>query len=231
MRFLALLATTFLACQAQAPTSDVLKQVLTKTLLSLTPDGTTERQVLYQSVKPAPKKGALYPFAVTAIVRDYGPGYPRNQYYGETCIGKMENWIFNLAPGSNGEWSVDGRMTVTDKICTKNPSAGVSAVPLATLPGAPAPSGNPAAAPVPELHTGEWACYGTGGRLMAGMGFHLQTNGTYLNGDKKAAGRYIHNKAAGTISFHGGFLDGQVGRGLKALSFQLTNTVSCEPWR
>jgi hypothetical protein len=231
MRTLALLATTILACHAQAPSPDVLKQVLTKRLLSLQPTGTTERQVLFQSVTPAPKKGAFYPFTVTALIRDYGPGYPANKFYGETCIGKMDNWVFNLSPGANGEWAIDGRMTVTGATCTKNPSAGVSSVPLATLTGTPAPAGTPAAAPAAELHIGEWACYGAGGRLLAGLGFFLQPNGAYLDGDKKLAGRYIHNKAAGTIAFQGGFLDGQTGRGLKGNSFQLSNTVSCEPWR
>lgn len=231
MRTLALLATTFLACHAQAPSPDVLKQVLTKRLLALTPTGTTERQVLFQSVTPAPKKGAFYPFTVTAVIRDYGPGYPANKFYGETCIGKMDSWVFNLSPGSNGEWAIDGRMTVTNSTCTKNPSAGVSSVPLATLSGTPAPTGTPAAAPAAELHIGEWACYGTGGRLMAGMGFRLQPNGAYVDLDNKRGGRYTHNKAAATLAFQGGFLDGQTGRNLKANNLQLSNTVSCEPWR
>lgn len=231
MRTLALLATTILACHAQAPSPDVLKQVLTKRLLSLQPTGTTERQVLFQSVTPAPRKGAFYPFTVTALIRDYGPGYPANKFYGETCVGKMDNWVFNLSPGANGQWAIDGRMTVTDSTCTKNPSAGVSSVPLATLSGTPAPTGTPAAAPAAELHIGEWACYGTGGRLMAGMGFRLQPNGAYVDLDNRRAGRYTHNKAAATLTFQGGFLDGQTGRNLKANNFQISNTVSCEPWR
>lgn len=231
MRILALLATTILACHAQAPTPDVLKQVLTKRLLTLRPEGYSERQVLFQSVTPAPKKGAFYPFTVTALIRDYGPGYPANKFYGETCIGKMDNWVFNLSPGASGEWAIDGRMTFTGATCTKNPSADVSSVPLSTLSGTSAPTGTPTAAPAAELHVGEWACYGTGGRLMAGMGFVLQPNGAYLDGDKKPAGRYTNNKAAATITFQGGFLDGQTGRNLKANNFQLSNTVSCEPWR
>ena len=232
MRTLVLLAATSLACHAQAPSPDVLKQVLSKTLLGLRPEGYTERQVLFQSVTANPKKGAFYPFTVTAIIRDYNPGYPPNRYYGTTCVRKMDGWIFNLSPGANGQWAVDGMMTVTNtSTCTDNPSAGVSSVPLATLSGTPAPTGTPAAAPAAELHIGEWACYGTGGRLMAGMGFRLQPNGAYVDLDNKRAGRYTHNKAAGTITFQGGFLDGQTGRSLKPNSFQISNTVSCEPWR
>jgi hypothetical protein len=232
MRFLLLLTVTAITAAAQAPTADVLKQVLQKRLLALRPEGMTERQVLFQSVTAAPKNGAFYPFTVTAVIRDYGPGYPANRYYGETCVGRMESWPFNLSRAANGEWAVDGRMTVTGAKCTKNPAAGVSSAPRASLSGTAAPAGTPAAAVgAAELHIGEWACYGTGGRLMAGMGFHLQADGSYLDGDRKKSGRYANNKAAGTITFQGGFLDGQVGRGLKGQSFQLSNTVSCEPWR
>ena len=66
---------------------------------------------------------------------------------------------------------------------------------------------------------------------MAGMGFHLQPNGEYLDGDRKKAGRYVYDKSAGTVAFQGGFLDGQTGRGFKGQNFQISNTVSCEPWR
>ena len=222
------------ACIAQTPSTDVLKQVLEQRLLKLTPTGTKERQVLFQSVTAAPQNGALYPFRVTALIRDYGAGYPPNGFFGETCVGKMDGWIFNLSRGPFGDWIVDGRMTVIGDAlrCVKNPADGVSSLPLATLQGSAAPPGKPAAAAGQmELHTGEWACYGTGGRLMAGMGFHLQTDGGYLDGDKKRAGRYTHNKPAGSINFQGGFLDGQTGRGIKGQSFNLSNTVSCEPWR
>ncbi|MEO8027716.1 MAG: hypothetical protein ABI823_14635 [Bryobacteraceae bacterium] len=217
-------------CVAQAPSVDVLKQALEKRLLDLKPDGSTERQVLFQSVQPLAKKGAFYPFEVTAVIRDYGPGYPANRFYGETCVGQINKWIFNLT-NEGGRWQVDGRMTVSDSKCTKNPSAGVSSVPLATLSGNAAPRGavagaNPGAA---EFHIGEWACYGTGGRLMAGMGFVLQANGTYLDLDKRGSGRW--RKTAAGIAFQGGHLDGQVGRNLKGNHFDLSATVGCEPWR
>ena len=143
----------------------------------------------------------------------------------------MDNWVFNLSPGANGQWAIDGRMTVTDSTCTKNPSAGVSSVPLATLTGTTAPAGTPTAAPADELHVGEWACYGTGGLLVLGIGFRLRPNGAYVDLDNRRAGRYTYNKAAATITFQGGFLDGQTGRNLKANSLQIYNHISCEPWR
>jgi hypothetical protein len=236
MRFLALIAAAGIACAAQAPSADVLKQVLEKRLRALTPTGMQERQVLFQSVTAGPKNGAFYPFTVTALIRDYGAGYPPNGYFGETCVGKMDKWPFNLSRGANGEWTVDGRMTVIgeDRKCVKNPSAGVSSMPLATLTGTAAPAGPVAgAAPVRalavELHLGEWACYGVGGRLL--LGFYLQPDGSYFDRDRKGSGRYAHNKTAGTIAFQGGFLNGQTGRGIKGQRFDLTSTVSCEPWR
>jgi hypothetical protein len=73
-------------------------------------------------------------------------------------------------------------MTVTDSRYEKNPAAGVSSIPLASLKGAaaaaqPVPGAERATGPT-ELHLGEWACYGTGGRLLAGLGFFLQADGT-----------------------------------------------------
>ena len=66
---------------------------------------------------------------------------------------------------------------------------------------------------------------------MTGVGFRLQPNGACVDLDNERGGRYTHNKAAATVTFQGGFLDGQTGRNLKANTFQLSNTVSCEPWR
>jgi len=77
-------------CLAQAPSVDVLKHVLENRLLKLLPTGMKERQVLYQSVIAASKNGAFYPFRVTALIRDYGTGYPPNGFFGETCVGKMD---------------------------------------------------------------------------------------------------------------------------------------------
>ena len=216
---------------AQAPSADVLKQVLEKRLVGLKPTGFTERQVLFQDVRPLAKSGAFYPFQVTATIRDYGPGYPANRFYGETCVGQMDKWIFNLGRDGAGAWQVDGRMTVSDGQCKKNPAAGVSSTPLATLVGSEAPRGAVAGAGAGavEIHIGEWACYGTGGRLLQGLGFHLRANGTYLDGDSNPGGRWT--RGAGSITFQGGHLDGQTGKNFKGNRFDLSATVSCEPWR
>src|SRR5882762_11065373 len=156
---------------AQAPTVDTLKQVLNQRLQKLRPDGSTERNVLFQEVRAGNASGGDYPFQVTALVRDYGPGYPANRFYGETCVGRMDKRVFRMSRDDFGEWQVEGAMTVThgDGLeCKKNPSAGVSSMPLSSLQGTPAPAGTPPPAPASpagnsssSLATGEYACYGS----------------------------------------------------------------------
>jgi hypothetical protein len=222
---------------AQAPSADTFKQVLTRQLMALKPTGFTERNVLFEAVQPGVPSGGAYPFLVTATVRDYGPGYPSNRYYGQTCVGRMERWRFNMSRDEFGEWRVQGRMTITDGTCLDNPSAGASSQPLAQLRGQPAgtadAAGEAAAPPATARGNapaiGEWACYGTGGRRL--LGFTLQRGGTYLDGDGARAGTYAHDAAAGTVTFRGGAMDGQVGRNVRANGFALSRTVTCEPWR
>ena len=225
---------------AASPSIEQFKQVLEARLQNLKPDGTTVRTVLFQEVIPGKPKGDSYPFQVTASIHDYGPGFPKNRYYGETCVGKMEKWKFDLLPDDFGGWNVQGRMTVSDRECKKNPAEGVSAIPLASLPGKPAAKSPPAdakpAAPSPAgadgtLHLGEYACYGTGGSLLVGMGFHLKPGGKYHDLDGGGAGTYHYDAHEATIAFRGGFLDGEVGRQVRNTGFQLTSTIHCEPWR
>lgn len=221
--------------RAQAPSPALFQQVLEKQLLSLRPTGMSERQVVFEVVRSGAKAGNAYPFSVTGSIRDYGPGYPPNQYYGETCVGRIPGWIYNLSRNAVGDWQVEGRMTVTDSRCEKNPAAGVSSIPLNSLKGTLAPS-QPAAGAAratgpAELHIGEWACYGTGGRLLGGLAFTLRADGSYLDGDQKPSGRWVRDVAAAKISFRGGHLDGQSGSKLTAQSMALSSTVSCEPWR
>lgn len=196
----------------QAPSALIFQQVLEKQLLALRPTGATERQVLFEEVKSAAKNGNAYPFSVTGVIRDYGPGYPANRFYGETCIGKMEGWIFQLTRNAMGDWQAEGRMTPTGNAskCEKNPAAGVSSIPLASLNGTraaatPVAGAGRAAGPA-ELHLGQWACYGTGGR-------------------------WNRDLATATVAFPGGRMDGQIGKDVKGQGMRLTNTVNCEPWR
>ena len=78
------------------------------------------------------------------------------------------------------------------------------------------------------LATGEYACYGSGGRLLIGLGFKVPANGTYTDLDRKSKGAYTIQ--SGVITFHGGHLDGQTGRNLHGNEFVLGSMVSCEPF-
>jgi hypothetical protein len=223
---------------AQAPTADTLKQVLNQRLQKLRPDGYTERNVLFEDVR-AGKGSGDYPFQVTAIIRDYGPGYPANRFYGDTCVGRMDKRVFRMSRDEFGQWSVEGAMTVTSsegRQCKPNPSAGVSSIPLSSLQGTAAPAGTPPPAPATPaasggssaLPAGEYACYGSGGTLLIGLGFRNLGNGKYTDLDRKSTGTYTVQ--GGTITFRGGHLDGQTGRNLHGNKFVLGSMVSCEPY-
>lgn len=233
------LLVTSLVCMAvasaQAPSVDTFKQVLNKRLLTLLPSGFTERQVLFQEVRAGTPNGTEYPFQATLQIRDYGPGYPANRFYGTTCVGRMDKKPFFLSRNQFGDWEVTGAMTVTlgpDQDCKPNPSAGVSSIPLASLQGTPAAAGTPPpATPAAaqgnssQVPTGEWACYGSGGRLLIGLGFRIEANGQYTDLDRKSRGTYTVQ--SGTISFKGGHLDGQTGQNFRGNKFQL-GQIGCE---
>lgn len=221
------------------PSVDDFKREFDAAMQKLRPTGFTARTLLFESVRAGTPSGGYFPFVVTATLHDYGPGYPANRYYGQTCVGRMDGWKFDMRRGDGGEWIVQGRMTVTGRECKDNPSAGASATPLATLPGTPGATATPGSASstsapaqaAGSLHVGEYACYGTGGRLMAGMGFRLQAGNRYQDIDNARGGAYTYDVRAATITFRDGFLDGQTGRNVRASGFALSSTVSCEPWR
>lgn len=226
---------------SQKPSVELFKHVFEAHMQKLLPDGYTKRTINFVQVVPGNPDGGYYPFKVTAYVHDYGPGYPSNKYYGQTCLGKMDGWKFDMLKNEFGEWIVQGRFTVSDNVCKNNPSEGAEAIPLASVPGVSYKKEEASAidktpqkvseADVSKLYLGEYACYGTGGRLMAGMGFHLLPNGRYYDLDKKRGGTYIYNAQNATITFQEGFLSAQVGRNVKMTGFQLSNTVIAEPWR
>jgi len=217
------------------PSVEQFKQVLGAQLQKVKAEGTTVRTVLFQEVVAGNPNGGYYPFQVTAIIHDYSQGYPPNGYYGETCVGKMEKRKFDLVANEFGGWKVQGPMTVLGPECKKNPTEGVSAIPLAGLAGAPAghaqTEAKPAAPEGGNLYIGEYACYAAGNRLMAGMGFQLEVGGKYHDVSGERGGTYVFNARESTISFRGGFLGEQAGRNVRNSGFQLSANVRCEPWR
>ena len=225
---------------AQTPTTDDLKRTLDAQLMKLALKGTT-RTVLFEDVRAGSPNGGYYPFQVTATIHDYEAGYPTNKYYGQTCVGKMDKWKFDLRKDDFGGWIAQGRMTVSDSTCKNNPAEGAVAIPLAGLPGSRAPAAaanasaksssiNASAGGI-KLYVGQYACYGTGGRLMAGMGFELKPGGGYQDLDGGRKGVYVYDALASTLSFKGGFLDGQTGKNVRTTGFAISASVNCEPWR
>ncbi len=229
-------------CDAQGqPGVEEFKKVFEAQLQKLKPTGFTKRSVVFKNVVKGTSNGGVHTFKVQAYVHDYGPGYPSNRYYGQSCLGYMDGWKFDMKKDEFGDWIVQGRFTVTDSECRDNPAEGQEAIPLSGVPGKPyvanqetspvQTSTNVKNAPASKLYIGEYASYGTGNRLMAGMGFILKSNGRYTDVDNERGGSYIYNAKLATITFKGGFLDGQVGKNVSSSGFDLSNTVRCEPWR
>lgn len=238
--------------KADTPGVDTLKQVLDQHLQKLRPVGTTERNILFQEVRAGKQNpDGSYPFQVNAAVRDYGPGYPANRFYGETCVGPMDKRLFELSRDAFGEWQVSGAMTVTSsdgRQCKPNPAAGVSSIPLASLTGSPAPSGPAAAAAdpaAPERNQqsaakvgagatplGQYNCVmSAGGQLIHVGGFTLEAGGVYHDEDN-GRGTFTYDSNQHQIAFQGAAMAGQMGGYDSARStFTLKsarNSVDCD---
>ncbi len=214
------------AFAATAPSAETLKELLSRRLQSLRPAGTTERNVLFQEVRAGTPSGGTYPFQATLLVRDYGPGYPANRFYGETCVSRFDKVRFALLPDEFGGWHVEGAMTpsMEDTKCTKNPAAGVSSIPLASLPGTAAPVGTAAAWPATAAPAAPAA--GSGGGALPSGNYECWANGqarllqtfttrskTQYTGSDGVAGTYSLDPNTGRLQFHGGALDGVLPKG------------------
>ncbi len=78
------------------------------------------------------------------------------------------------------------------------------------------------------LRVGEYACYGAGGELLAGLGFKVLDASHYNDLDGNTPGTFAIN--GDMVAFHGGSLDGQMGRDLKDQKFTLGSGIGCEPF-
>ncbi len=77
------------------------------------------------------------------------------------------------------------------------------------------------------LKPGEYACYGSGGQLLIGLGFKVLSGNRYTDLDNKEHGTF--SIAGDTVTFRGGHLDSQVGQNLKDYKFTI-HSASCEPF-
>jgi hypothetical protein len=84
------------------------------------------------------------------------------------------------------------------------------------------------AAAAGTLKTGEYACYGSGGRIMIGLGFKVTGPGRYTDLDGGNAGRFT--VSGGKVRFTGGHMDGQVGTMVGGNDFRIGMQARCEPY-
>jgi hypothetical protein len=84
-------------------------------------------------------------------------------------------------------------------------------------------AGGPAAAA--SLQPGEYACAGSGGTILIGLGFKLAADGSYTDLDGKSAGQAEFNGSS--VRFVGGHLDGQTGRNVRGGTNFEIGAISC----
>jgi hypothetical protein len=120
-----------------------------------------------------------------------------------------------------GEYVVERRFDSVRKLRSGAPSRSTTAPARPTTP----PKGQAGG----SLKVGEYACYGSGSRVMAGLGFKVLGGGRYTDLDGKSSGRY--SISGGTVTFRGGHLGGQTGRELTPKGgFRIGAQANCEPW-
>ena len=78
------------------------------------------------------------------------------------------------------------------------------------------------------LKVGEYACYGSGGRIMIGLGFKVLSGNRYTDLEGGNRGSFVNT--GDTVKFRGGHLDGQTGRDLRDYSFTIGAKAQCEPF-
>ncbi len=79
-----------------------------------------------------------------------------------------------------------------------------------------------------SLKIGEYACTGSGGRMMIGLGFKVISGSRYTNLDGDQSGTFTISD--GKITFRGGHLDGVTGRDLKDNRFTVASQAQCGPY-
>lgn len=106
---------------------------------------------------------------------------------------------------------------------------GDMAAPAASPAPEPPPSaGETSASSSGGLRIGEYACYGSGGQILAGFGFTVLPGGRFTDLEGGNAGTYTVSGDA--VTFSGGHLDGTVGRALNNGTFRIGQQATCEPF-
>lgn len=222
------------AQSTKAPDVGEFERALEHRLQQLKPDGMTQRDVRFVTVLAGkPSGGRTFPFRATLVIRDYGPGFPKNRYYGQTCVGHINEANYTIEADAYGGWDPQGQMTpdLSQKQCKDNPSDGASSMPVESLPGTPAPTAGAAAAtpsedrsgkltPTPPaasgaaMPAGVYECWANG-EARGLMNFTVSGAGAYSGTDGKP-GRFTVD-AAGHVTFTGGAMDGAMPDGYAAV--------------
>jgi hypothetical protein len=220
-RLILLLSTITLATNAQpAPTADDAKRAIDQKLQKIWKNlGTAgERTVLFQAVAPGRPSAGSYRFRVSLTMHDYEAGYPKNRYYGQTCVGKIEEERYVLTLDEFGAWQAEGRMTANmpDKTCKPNAASGVASIPVESLQGTKASAG--VAGPVQPVTTmrvastssgkgvalGAYECWANG-QSRELLNFTVLANNQYRDADG-TTNSFAVDASNGRITFKGGLL-------------------------
>jgi hypothetical protein len=94
------------------PTADDGKRAIEQKLQKIWKNiGTAgECTALFQAVAPGRPSAGSYPFRVSLTMHDYEAGYPKNRYYGQSCVVNIEEERYILTLDEFGAWQAEGRM-------------------------------------------------------------------------------------------------------------------------
>jgi len=151
-----------------------------------------------------------------------------------------DDYVVNCAPAGMkaanisvpGEWVKGAEDKAAPPAPAKAAPARAPAAPavaLAKPAPAPAPAPKAAAGAAAGLPVGEYACYGSGGRILIGLGFKVTAPGRYTDLDGMNPGTY--SVAGDKVNFPSGIFMGEQGRNLQNGRFVVGTLATCEPFK
>jgi len=213
-----LLVPVAFAAAAWAVDVESAKRILADRWQAVKTQSIDERRILFQDVRVISDRGGTTELQVTALTWDYTKGYPKNRYWGTTCVSKYEKQPFTII-GRGTTWQIGGAFNPQDyATCKDNPGEGVSAIPLNTLPGKEAGAAAAAAAPPMSrsggLAIGKYECWAYGRARML-LNLTIETGNRYRDSAGKQ-GAFEFNPANRRVTFRGGMRDGGLPAGTYA---------------
>ncbi|MEO8336106.1 MAG: hypothetical protein ABI664_14100 [bacterium] len=233
-------ATVFFGAAAgaeDAPTTRDFMLALDAQIQRAKPRDVFRRTIVFSDVHAGAPEANVYPFTATAIIHDYNPGWPPQYYYGKTCITRIVGTRYDMRHDRFGGWVVEMKSKMPQPECADNAKEGKSAVPLDSLRGTRV--GTSVALPESStekrvnvnLRLGEYACTYPGGGLASKFRFRLNRDKTYTDLEGARSGTYVFDRFAGTLTFHGGFLDKLSGKSIDNASvFWVEPSMTCALW-